>query len=52
MPPSAATSQYPPVATSSARPTIGATSGLPPIEPKNWASGPKAKMPPSAATSQ
>ncbi len=32
-------------------PTTGATSGVPPIEPRNAAS-PKAKTPPSEATSQ
>jgi hypothetical protein len=31
--------------------TTGLLSLAPPIEPENWAS-PKAKMPPSAATSQ
>ena len=51
MPPSEATSQYPPVAASVAMPTTGATSGRAPAEPWNPAS-PKAKMPPSEDTSQ
>ena len=51
MPPSEATSQYPPVVGSSAIPTIGLLMGLPPIEPKK-AALPKLKMPPSAATIQ
>ena len=51
MPPSEATSQYPPPSVVGARSTTGALSGLPPIEPKNLAS-PKEKMPPSAATIQ
>ena len=51
MPPSAPTSQYPPVTGSGAMPTTGALSGIPPIEPSKGAS-PKAKIPPSAPTSQ
>src|ERR1700733_10604396 len=48
MPPSAATSQYPPPSGVSARPTIGALRCWPPMEPrKDWQ---KEKMPPSDAT--
>ena len=50
-PPSAATSQYPPVAGSAAMATMGWSSAMPPVEPRKAAS-PKAKTPPSAATSQ
>src|SRR6185437_3516012 len=51
MPPSLATSQYPPPSGVAARPTTGRLSGFPPIEPKNWAF-PKLKIPPSEAASQ
>ncbi len=48
MPPSAATSQYPPSPGVSAIPTIGAFSCWPPIDPKkDWQNE---KMPPSVAT--
>jgi len=50
-PPSAATSQYPPVAVSRAIPTTGRVRGVAPMEPEKRAS-PKANTPPSAATSQ
>ena len=49
MPPSAATSQYPPVTGSAAMPTTGASRCFPPIDPKKPAP-PKAKTPPSDAT--
>ena len=51
MPPSDATSQYPPPSEVAAMPTMGALRGLPPMEPRKAAS-PKEKMPPSDATSQ
>ena len=51
MPPSDATSQYPPPSGVGAMPTIGLLSGMPPVEPQNGAS-PNVKMPPSDATSQ
>jgi hypothetical protein len=51
MPPSLATSQYPPPSGVPAMPTMGWFSGLEPMDPKKRAS-PKAKMPPSEATSQ
>ncbi len=51
MPPSEATSQYPPPSGLAAMPTIGALSGVPPMEPKKPAF-PKSKMPPSDATIQ
>ena len=51
MPPSAATSQYPPVAGSAAMPTTGRFRRVCPVEP--WkAASPKLKMPPSEATIQ
>ena len=51
MPPSEATSQYPPVAGSAAIPTMGLFSVRLPVEPQNPAS-PNVKTPPSEATSQ
>jgi hypothetical protein len=51
MPPSEATSQYPPPVGIVAIPTTGASKGLPPMEPSK-AALPKVKMPPSEATSQ
>ena len=51
MPPSDATSQYPPPVGVAAIPTIGLFSCIDPVEPRKGAS-PKAKMPPSDATSQ
>ena len=52
MPPSVATSQYPPLSGVAAMPTIGWLSFIDPVEPKKDAPGPKAKMPPSEADSQ
>ena len=51
MPPSLATSQYPLPVGVAAMPTTGLLSLMAPVEPKKPAS-PKAKMPPSLATSQ
>ncbi len=51
MPPSEATSQYPPPSGVGVIPTMGLLRVIPPVEPWNEAS-PKAKMPPSEATSQ
>ena len=51
MPPSLATSQYPPPSDVAAMPTIGALRWSPPVEPSK-AALPKAKMPPSEATAQ
>src|SRR4051794_19563539 len=51
MPPSEETSQYPPVALSTAMLTMGWFSFLPPIEPRNGAE-PYEKTAPSAAVSQ
>ena len=51
MPPSEATSQYPPPSGVAAMPTTGLLSAMPPVDPQNCAP-PKEKMPPSEATSQ
>ena len=51
IPPSEATSQYPPPSGVAAIPTMGLLSEMAPVEPKKPAS-PKAKIPPSEATSQ
>ena len=51
MPPSEATSQYPPPSGVTAIATTGLFSPWLPVLPWNWAS-PKLKMPPSEATSQ
>ena len=48
MPPSEATSQYPPPSGVEATVTMGLFSLNLPVDPKNWAL-PKVKMPPSAA---
>ena len=52
MPPSEATSQYPPLSGVAAMATIGLFSLIDPVEPKNAAPEPKLKMPPSEAPSQ
>ncbi len=51
MPPSEATSQYPPPPRVGAMPTIGWFSLSAPVDPAKWAS-PNEKIPPSEATSQ
>src|SRR2546422_10786450 len=52
MPPSEATSQYPPLSGVAAMPTIGLLSLIDPVEPKNAAPAPKLQMPPAEAPSQ
>ena len=51
MPPSEATSQYPPRSAVGVMPTTGRWRCIEPVEPWNWAD-PKVKMPPSEPTSQ